>query len=157
MYKGKKKFTRKQMVFVVEAAFCAVLDSLDSGLPDSISWDERCKVGGFCIPTTTPGSVVSLSSYERGVLESCGMFISIFFAQLTGEGMGASDSLRAAGNFDAAVEDLFIKAWADKGVAVQKIAKEATRKEMYPCWPDCHLHAELFVDVIKDAVNYPRP
>jgi hypothetical protein len=149
MYQGRKKFAREQIVFVVEAALCAALDMIEGALPDSISWDERRRYEGV-----TAEVAAALNNYERGVLEGAGMFISIFFAQLTLEGMGAGDALAVAGRFDEAVENLFVEAWKDEGRVVKaklEKGKSYRRQDLYPNWPDCHRHAELFADELMQA------
>ena len=85
------------------------------------------------------------------------MVLSIFFAQLCDDGMGAGDALMVAGDFRKAVENLFAESWKDQGKAVfaaLKTKKSSTLQEILPAWPDCHRHAEQFAEFVEQFAEH---
>jgi hypothetical protein len=151
-YKGTEKFTRPQLVFVVDCILIGALDRFDSTLPDNIDWDERKKYAGA-------GDPLALTDYERGGLETAGMALGVLFAQLTGEGLGIYDALAEAGKFHNACETLVAKAWADEGREAKARLKKHGRPgkafsladDIYTgYYPDTRRHAEQFVDSVFD-------
>jgi hypothetical protein len=148
-YKGKA-FDREQVICVAESILGGAMDMLQSGLPDSICWDERV---GSPILTTGPRS---LTAYERGVLEGAGESLAVFYARATDDGMSCYDALAAAAKFDSAVEELFSKAWSEEGYnkvrdklrRFQRDNKGWSSRALYPNWPNLRKHAEAFADVL---------
>jgi len=103
MYQGKRPFTREQLVFVVEATLAAAMDMIESWLPSAgTSLEDRKALG--------------LASYERGALETAGMSLSIFCAQLTGDGLGAADALMCCRVDDVPFHEM-VQEWVRKSVA----------------------------------------
>lgn len=151
MYKGRK-FTKKQLTFIAEAILSSALDMTDSGLPDSISWEDY------------KGNA-SGQGYHTGAVESAGMALAIVAAQLINDGVGVYDALAMAGNFDTKIDLLFQKAWEDQGVAVNQRHNDLAKKleeegkhyqtaDLYPgYYPDVHACAVTFAEVVfKDQV-----
>ena len=92
-YKGKK-FTKSQLVFIVEAILCSAFDSVDGQLPPCVSKEEYEK------------NKDGIGSYFDGIREQVGMSLSVLYAQLTGDGMASCDALSII-NYDKEL-DLFI-------------------------------------------------
>jgi hypothetical protein len=73
-YRGKEKFTREQLTFVVQCMLCGAADRIEPEAKED-------------------------SPYENGAVESAGMALATFYAQLTGDGIGIYDALHLAGGF----------------------------------------------------------
>jgi hypothetical protein len=107
-YKGDKKFDREQLTFIVHAILIGALDRIESGLPDTIRWQDRLDQMKGVDP-------LGLTDYERGGIDTAGMALGVLCAQLTGEGLGVSDALSCANNFEEACDNFVIKAWVNEG------------------------------------------
>jgi hypothetical protein len=143
MYRGSARFTPEQIVFVAECILAGALDMIESALPTSIEWSDRID------PRNHPdGSLHALGRYERGALEAAGEALSIFYAQLTDDGMSCYDALAVAGGFHQRVETMLREAWADEGggvnAAVRRQGPEYRLDDVIPNYPDCHAHAGRF-------------
>ena len=136
MYRGKQRFDRQQLVFVVEAALRAAWDRIDSGLPESISWSDRLAHVNELHPQAN-----GLLVWDRAALETAGMFLGILYAQLTNEGLGIGDVLACADRFDDVCEKLVADAWANEG---RDYVDSPSSK------PDFQAHAEVFVQETFD-------
>lgn len=155
-YQGEK-FTREQLVFVVEAILAAVLDRIESGMPTSgVTWEERLRHVGGNIDATC-----ECQAYERGALECAGMALGVLYAQLNDDGLGIIDALNAANNFDGAVDGWVHDAWVDGGDAVaRRYRRPSTSSRIENCYsnyPNCRWHAEGFVTEMFDGYLYPEP
>jgi hypothetical protein len=155
-FKGQR-FTRDQLVFVAEAALVSVIDRIESNMPTSgMTWEDRIS---YVNADINPGR---LSSYERGALECAGMALAVLFAQLTDDGISIYDALRCAGKFDEAVDAWVTTTWQDQGKAVIARMKQLgqggwTIPQAYENYPDCHKHAEAFVDdLFKEYLYVPQ-
>jgi hypothetical protein len=145
-YKGPA-FTREQLVFTAEAILIAALDRIESGLPDVIALGDRKDLAGGNPPE-------ELNSWDRGALETAGMALAVYYANLTDDGLGIGDALVCAGDFDSQVEKFVKDCWEDEGKAIlKKLADHRAKKQsfqmksVYPkSYPDCHKHAEAFVE-----------
>lgn len=145
-FKGQR-FTRDQLVFVVEATLTSAIDRIESNMPTSgMTWKDRQSY----VPNldTHPGR---LSGYEQGALECAGMAIAVLYAQLTDDGIGIGDAIHCAGKFDEAVNAWVATTWQNQGQAVFARMKELGQggwqiPQAYQNYPDCHKHAEAFVD-----------
>jgi hypothetical protein len=153
-YQGEK-FTRKQLVFVVEAILAAALDRIEAGMPTSgVTWEERLRhVGG------DSDAACECQAYERGAMEAAGMALGVLYAQLTDDGLGIIDALDAANNFDGAVDNWVHDTWFDGGDAVSRRYRRSagTIRNCYRNYPDCRWHAEGFVTELFDDYLYPEP
>jgi hypothetical protein len=148
MYKGKKPFTKEQAVFVVEVILQAALDRIESGAPTCIAWEDR--LGMLNEYDKEPKE---LTAFERGAIESAGMSLGIFAAQLTDEGLGVYDALAAAGKFDKKCEKFIKACWEKKGRIVKERIKTYKERpyqisKVLPEYPDCRKAAETFVETI---------
>ncbi len=123
MYKGKKKFTRKQVLFMVEAALSAACDRADSCLPSAVSVEEYEKHKD------------SIESYISGAIETAGMNIAIIYAQLTGDGIGIGDAISLI-KFDKVIKK-FIKSRIKNG-------------EQKNDYPNCKKLAKQYVEFVFD-------
>ena len=92
MYNGKKKFDRKQLVFIVDVILSAAVDRIDSVLPDSISHEEYKE------------NEREIESWINSAIEIAGMGMAILYAQLTGDGLGIGDALDII-QFDIVIRD----------------------------------------------------
>lgn len=130
------KFTREQLVFVVESILTGAMDTLQGVLP-------------------TAGSESYTPEWRRAVYLACGSVItstggslSIFAAKLLNEGARV-DALDAAGDFSGRVYRLVEESWKDDGQAVRNKVKELNGnynvKDVFPNYPDCRVLAEEFV------------
>lgn len=150
MYRGKRKFDREQLVFVVETILCSARDRLLSGvLPDDISYED--------LPEEYKGG--SLGDHGESVLETAGMSLAIFAAQLINDGVEPWYALEAAARYDETLNNFFADVWKDKGKKVQDRAKRLRKKsenngynirELYPNYPDERYAAEQFVNTVFD-------
>jgi hypothetical protein len=150
----------KQFKEVVKMALVAALDRVESGLPDCIDWADR-----LAHRTTVDPKPLALQGYERGAMETAGMFLACFQLQYTKDGMGIGDALVVAGNFDDAVEQFVINCWKNEG----KDFKAAQAKLMgtgnsYDTralyrqfgYPDVAKHAAAFCKVVIDGEPVPE-
>jgi hypothetical protein len=90
---------------------------------------------------------LELDAYERGALETAGQALSIFYAQLTGDGLGSYDALTCAGYFHDACQRMVEFSWADGGTAIkEKLKNPGPQKiaDIVPDYPDCRKHAIEF-------------
>ena len=144
MYRGKTKFDREQLIFVVESILTGAVDMVEGMLPTSISWEE--------LQLVEHEETADLSEYQRGAIASAGMSLSIFAAQLLNDGIGSSDALVAAGDFGTRMENFVRASWQDEGQPVfDKINKSNGNynvKDVLPGYPDCRVLAEEFVGKI---------
>jgi hypothetical protein len=149
----KVRMDRDQVAYVAECVLTGALNMVDGGLPTGISWDQRVVRVGL--------NAGRLSWYELGCLDTAGMGLSILFAQLCDDGMGAGDALMVAGDFQKAVEELFLVAWADMGVGVLDRVRERKGSsysfgEVFLNYPDVHEHAAKFADFVCSVMNLPK-
>jgi hypothetical protein len=124
MYRSKRKFTREQLVFVVECAFASAFDRIESQLPPCVPLDEYTK------------HKVNIGTFYDGINEMLGMTLAVLIAQLTGDGCGIFDWFQAP-------------EWEAMVVAFIKERTDPAYKGYQPgdkCHPDCREIAERFVD-----------
>lgn len=153
LYKGKQRFTREQAIFVVECALIGALDGIESSLPACITWADRKDQAN-----AVDNDPLKLTAYDRGALECTGMMLGVFYAQLTGDGLGIYDALYCTKvddlNFNDALERLVREAWKDEGKRIEARQKEIansrgggyTIEQLYEgLWPDTRKYAEAFV------------
>lgn len=131
MYKGTAEFTTDQKIFVVEAIMNACLDRIEATMPSSgITRAERAE------------NIDATHAWENSALETAGVGIAIFYAQLTGDGLGITDMLDTplvdGKSFRNFIED-YIKE-AIRGKWEPKAGK--------PIHPDPHDYAVAFVEII---------
>lgn len=156
MYRGTTKFTREQIVFVAETILVGALDMIESGLPTSIDWQDRIEQ-----LNKIDRDPLSLGPYDRGALEAAGEALSIFYAQVTGDGMGCYDALHCAGEFDKQIEAMVRNAWLDEGkrvkTAIEKRKRQYRLEDVIPNFPDCRKHAETFADIFDEYLSPWEP
>lgn len=155
MYKSTRKFSKDQLIFVVQVMLEAALDRIQNGLPDSISWKERMEL-------VEGGDPMSLCGWERGALETGGMGLAVLYAQLTNDGLGIGDALSSAGDFEGACQKLVNGSWKNQGAEIRKIFaknRDAEVKKSIPqlygdLWPDTLKHAEAFVALFEGEYKF---
>lgn len=79
MYRGKRRFSREQVVFMVEVALCSALDRIESAIPSTVplaEYEQRKD---------------EIDNYILGCEATAGFQVAVIIAQLTGEGCGACD------------------------------------------------------------------
>lgn len=152
-YRGKTRFDREQLIFMVETILIGALDRIESSLPTSGAKfkDRQTQLH--------PSPPTDLSWYERGALEAAGMSLAVLYAQLTNDGLGIGDALYCAGSFNEACEKLVFNTWIDEGKAVIKAEKARrntvyTIDKVYPNYPDTRKHAEAFVNKVFNNYLY---
>jgi len=150
----KVRMDRDQVAFVAECVLAGALDMVDGGLPTGVSWDQR-------VVGAVGAKAGRLSWYESGCLDTAGMGLSILFAQLCDDGMGAGDALMVAGDFRKAVKELFLVAWEDKGVGVLGRVRERAGLaysfgEVFENYPDVREHAGKFADFVCAVMDLPK-
>jgi hypothetical protein len=129
-----KRFTRKQLIFVVETMLDAALDTVACTLPDNFLNNE-------------PQPPMPVFEHQLG------MALSIFYAQVTGDGMGSGDALVVADNFDDQLARLYEQAWLDGGKKIrQRIKNKHDKGHAYTMdwlygenYPSTHKVAKKFV------------
>jgi hypothetical protein len=135
------EWDKAHVVFVAKCILQGALDMIESCLPCTDSLVRENPFG----------------PYDKGALESAGEALSIFFAQVSGEGLGCYDALALAGNFAQATEKLVEDSWADGGKAIREAieAKEGSfcLADIYPNWPNVQKHAEEFATALCDRGN----
>jgi len=72
--KKEPKFTRAQLIFVVDVMITSAIDAVDASLPYNKSIPKIIFVG-----------------MVNGIKEKLGFDLSIFYAQITGDGIGCCD------------------------------------------------------------------
>lgn len=153
-YKGPK-FTRDQLIFMVETALVSALDRIESGTPTGgCDWETRLKCANG-----DDSVAKGLLSYDAGAIETAGMNLACIYAQLTGDGMGVGDAVVCCG-FSEAVENWIELIWFDKGASVRARMKQLgkggwTVSQAYTNYPDCKAHAVRFVDECLDEYLSP--
>jgi hypothetical protein len=152
------RFDRDQIIFVAELILVAALDRIESCMPTAgITWEERLKgVNGY------HSDAAKITAYEAGALETAGMALAVFYAQLTDDGLGIGDALGVAGNFYEACHNWVETVWENEGKTVHNKIKQLQKdnplsgwniSEAYTNYPDCRKHAETFADFLVE--NYP--
>jgi hypothetical protein len=132
-----KKFNQKQLVFVAETILKACLDRIESILPTSTNVQPTIDNGMEC--------------YSDGVIETAGMSLAIFYAQLTDDGLDIGDALAAAENFNTTCNLLIKSSWENNGEKVKAACKKNKYymlEEVLPNYPDAKKHAEAFVNTV---------
>jgi len=148
---NSEKYSRQQLLFVVEVILESALDRIESGMPtNGIKWEDR-----ECLLNKIDCNPADFGPYDRGVMEAAGMALSVLFAQLTDDAMGIWDALHTADKFDEAVRNWVIETWKDKGEVVFARIKERDGRswniaEVYSNYPDTSHHAKVFVDTLFD-------
>jgi len=121
MYKGSKRFDREQLIFVAEVMIAACIDTVEELLPQSQGdYFDRVRVE-YTTQTTK---------------ESLAWNLSIFYAQLTNDGIGCGDVRDIVQEFESELDKLI-------------------KTRLDPAWPgfidakrhniDTRKHAEIFV------------
>jgi len=75
--KKEPKFTKAQLIFVVDVMITSAIDAVDASFP--------CNKSSHNIPKIIFDGIVN------GVIEKLGFDLSIFYAQITGDGIGCCD------------------------------------------------------------------
>lgn len=91
MYKGKR-FTREQLLFVVQTIFNGATDQIQSCLPPSVPVEE------------VKADYNARLQYLKGIVNTVGIQLPIFYAQLNDDGMAAGEFVQF-GDFN----ELFVK------------------------------------------------
>lgn len=150
------KFTREQLILVVEAILTSVVDTIQCGMPTQISWEAR-KANYGPIGAAREGL-----RHERAIIEVAGQTLATLYARLTDDSMSIYDALVCAGNFHDAIGQWAKNAWQDKGERVAKRVKQLEStgdwniSDAYINYPDCRKHAEFFVDdMFEDYLSDP--
>jgi hypothetical protein len=117
MYQGREKFTREQLVFVVEAALAGAFDKVDGALPQS----EDDKPHFRTIDEET-------KNFAAGAVAQIGIFVPILYYSLgrNQENVGATQLNQPDGmgtcefhgwsDFEAMVKKFQADKWADPGI-----------------------------------------
>jgi hypothetical protein len=133
------KFNKSQVVFFIKYTLIGVLDRIESGLPTSCDWKDRKEYGRADDP-------LSLSEYERGALESAGMAIACFYANIADDGMGIYDALASCSNFDTMIETLVRESWKDEGKSIKVVSGQTIDSAYGDLWPNVDQIASTFVE-----------
>lgn len=129
MYKGSRKFSREQLVFMVEVIMASAFDNVESVLPPNVTPEEYERNEG------------NISTWVNSAVDSAGWNLSILYAQLTGDGMGVGDSV------DTPTEgEDGLRHFIHKFVASRKNRRRWGKGERVT--PDCRKWAEKWVDEV---------
>jgi len=137
MYRGKRRFSREQLIFVVQVILCSATDRVDA-----------------CLPTSSGLKMTADLTFIAGATEAAGMGLAVLYAQLTGDGLGIGDALAIAENFDEKLHHLYEEAWKrpeyyNKRAEVPADSTGITFAEIYEgLWPDERKIAETFVSEV---------
>jgi len=74
--KNLTRFSKEQLIFIVEVMITSAIDAVDSSRPENID-----------MPKSVSNTMFS------GILEKLGFDLSIFYAKITNDGIGCSDVL----------------------------------------------------------------
>ena len=144
-----KRFTRKQLVFVAETILTGIMDRIDSVMPHTIPYNDK--------EAEPKNPDAGWSHYIDGAMESGGMALACFYAQLTDDGLAIYDALACADNFDSVCLAAYKESWGNRK-RIRKAQKELSAKgkayniktDLYESlklvYPDAKKHAEAFVD-----------
>lgn len=108
MYRGQERFTREQLVFVVEAALAGAMDKVDGAMAQSES--DRSY-----FESQPQAEKDGLRQFQWGAVNQVGIFIPILWAQLNGDGMGTND-FYGWPEFEALVEQYIKDKTANPGL-----------------------------------------
>lgn len=135
MYRGKKKFDREQLVFMVEVIMASTFDNSENILPPNVTPKEYEK------------NIIAFRGWINSSIETAGWNLSILYAQLTGDGMGTCDAIDTPIVGEKGFRDLV---WA-----FEKSRKNRCRyKKGERITPDCRKWAEKWVDeVFKEYLS----
>ena len=124
MYKGKNRFDRDQLVFVVNVILCGALDRIECCLPPTIPVEEFRE------------NEDDIETWCKSAMETAGMTLAVLWAQLELDGVSAGDALEESGLIKLVKELVCQRTSSDfKGF-----------KLGIPCFPDTKPLAESFVD-----------
>jgi hypothetical protein len=106
MYRGQERFTREQLVFVVEAALAGAFDKVDGAMPqtegDKETWNQDF-------------NEAERVQFQYGAIQQVGIFVPILWAQLNGDGMGTNDFYGWA-EVEAAYEKFLVDKWENPSI-----------------------------------------
>ena len=102
-----KKFSRKQLIEVVECMIASAIEMIGRFLPDEAEAKKPS------------------DDFVDNVCWHLGWNLSILYAQITGDGMGEYDALHCCDKFDDVLHRLVDKSWEDGG---KKIRERQARK-----------------------------
>jgi len=103
MYYSERVFDKQQLIFMVDTVLGSAMDQIASCLPpDSDMFQHESSQSDFG------------NGYVQGCQNTAGHALSVLFAQITGDGMGATDAI-AIIKFDEFVDDFQIAALANGG------------------------------------------
>jgi len=135
MYRGKKKFDREQLIFVVECMLTSAVDRLEMQIPPTVSLDDL-RIARRTSDDPTGVNMIQEVAYECAQL--AGHMLSVFYAQLTEDGMESEEPLNIV-KFERVMEDL-LEERLDPDYKGYEIGQK--------CSPDCRKMAEKFVKVV---------
>jgi len=122
--KKEPKFKRAQLIFVVDVMITSAIDAVDAFLPYNKSSHDIPKI--------------IFDGMVNGIKEKLGFDLSIFYAQITGDGIGCCDVMEMTKMEDALCD--FAKLRIErKGLNTNKIATKFVD--------------ELFKDYLSDGVS----
>jgi hypothetical protein len=152
-YRGQQPFDLEQIAFVAECVLRGVLNTIDTSLPGSITWEERVKHA-----ESNNRGPLKLLPYERGALEAAVEVLHILYAQLTNDGRGCCGPLDETKRFVEAVEQMMHDAWKDRGVTLaaptaRKIRATYRPEEILLHYPDSRQHALVFAAAVMGELG----
>lgn len=121
MYKGIKKFDYDQVMFVVNVMMTAAVDQVESNLPTS---ETDC----FTMFGTLSKAKKEIHNLISCTMGDLGWNLSIFYAQLTNDGMGTGDAAGASGllpHLHCLLEERIKNNWKHKGKKFHNIPIES--------------------------------
>ena len=124
MYKGKKRFSRKQLLFIVEVMITSAVDTFEGTIKQS--------------PSDQPTDEVPW-------LQELGWNLSILYAQLTGDGMAGQDALELLTYQNIGLDSYLTKLQEKRNSSKWKI-KQGDKIHNIPI----EKMAENFVDTVFD-------
>lgn len=146
----KPRMSRDDAVWHAEVIILALIDRIETGLPDAIVWQDRLDQSRM---TTLQPS--DLTDYENGALDMAGSALCLLYTQMTDDGITLNDALEFADKLDEAIKNFMGKAWENGGAAFKQKYAELIKKdggfhaptELYADfgYPDPAKHAEAFV------------
>lgn len=141
MYRGNRRFSRKQIMFVAEAIMTSCLEAFESCGPTIVDLEDRQEAAG----SRRVGFWVD---YERGSYDTAVGALSIFYAQLIRDGVSSEDAALAADDFGHKMATFVNDNWHDDGEKVKESMKSGSwiASEIHASWPDVHRCAKIFAD-----------
>lgn len=119
MYQGDRKFSKEQVIFMVEVHLTAAIDRAEAVRPIPGPDDEREQAKSY--------------GYLDGVADTAGMGLATIYAQLTDDGMAIQDALEHI-NFESVIQSYASQFGEPEQPDCHKLAEDFVEKVFGEAW-----------------------